>query len=762
MATIPRISAIALACSLSVLAMSAHAGPDQVMGGGLRQLVNAWELADPRLPAHLNLHMKSPSGDPLVQVKLEDGVALANVLPALQAQGFRLSAASALDASRLEGYLPLSQTRAAVSLIGVRSMRAVQRPRHNAGSVQSQAVALQKADKAQARGADGTGIRVAALSDSYDACGGGCSTNAAADIGSGDLPAAGVTVLSDQPPGTGSDEGRAMLQLIHDIAPAATLGFATAFDGELAFANNILALRSTFRADVIVDDVVYFDEPMFSDGVLAQAVDAVSRDGAAYYSSAGNNGVEAYEAEYTPIPFELARRLTTLGLSNLKLDQIPAAIRPNSLHVFRGRPGDFAPGITQLFTSAASNVLAFQWDEPFFAGKVKTDFNIYVFDANGNWMDPASPAFPGFYTTDDNTVTDEPFEFVALPPFAGQLQGGANASDYQIVIGKVNDGPARHIKYVNVNGLGISQRQGSPSVFGHAAARGGQAVAATYYALPNFPEDFSAPGPVTIYLDAQGRRLREPEVRQVPQITAADGVDTTFFGFDSDGNGFPNFFGTSAAAPNAAAVAALALQAAGGPGSMKPQRLYRLLQDTATPIPTPNDRTWSYAEAGPVSFSAQGDWVRWRNYFGLALDGHAKHPVRSVTFDLAATGLIWSVNPTRFHVGDSTGVALTDITRAVSADQKTFTLSFAPGSFRAGETFRFGMSVFSPVQGTTQEDPDRFRGMKITATLEGGATYGDRVVAAPKLPVNRFTGAGLVNADAAVREAQERGDHDSR
>ena len=109
----------------------------------------------------------------------------------------------------------------------------------------------------------------------------------------------------------------------------------------------------------------------------------------------------------------------------------------------------------------------------------------------------------------------------------------------------------------------------------------------------------------------------------------------------SDGNGLPNFFGTSAAAPDAAAVAALALQAAGGPGSVRPHGLYRLLQDTATPIPTPNDRRASFADLGPIKFSAQGDWTRWENYFGLALEGRG-YAVKSVAFDLADTGLVWS------------------------------------------------------------------------------------------------------------------------
>ena len=694
---------LALAFGAAIWTSSVQSAPDIVMSGGLRELVNSWELGDPRLASHMALHIQSPSGDPLVHIQLEGGATLAQVLPKLQAAGFRLAAASAIDPSRLEGYLPLQQARTAASIAGVKLLQAVQKPRKSAGSVQSQALALEKADVAQAAGYDGRGVKLGALSDSFDACT-SCATHAAGDIGSGDLPASGVTVLSDLAPGTGTDEGRAMLQLVHDIAPGSQLGFATAFNGELDFANSILLLRSKFGADVIVDDIIYFDEPMYSDGVLAQAVDIVAKDGAAYFSSAGNNGLEAYEAVYAPISFARAQSLVARGRANVKLDQIPLAIRPKTIHVFGSSDSDEEhsgenigenASLTQRFSSATDNRISFQWDEPFFQGKVKTDFNIYVFDANGNWMDPASPAFPGFYTTDDNTKTDAPFEFVDLPPFPGEIHGGANVSDYQIVIGKVNDGPARHIKYVNINGLGVSQFQGAPSIFGHAAARGGQAVAAMYYALTKFPEDYSASGPVTIYLDATGHRLEDPQIRFVPQVTAVDGVDTTFFGFDSDGNGHPNFFGTSAAAPDAAAVAALVVQAAGGPGSVRPQRLYRLLQETATPIPLPNDRSHSDAQIGPVRFFARGDWVRWKNYFGFALDEDSRRSVASISLDLADTGLTWSTNPNRFNIGDSNGVVDSDIARAVSVDRKVITLTFKPASFRGGRFFRFGMSRVS-------------------------------------------------------------------
>ena len=159
-----------------------------------------------------------------------------------------------------------------------------------AGSVTSQGDVAQASDVARtASGVDGTGITVGVISDSYD-----CNSGAAADVASGDLPA-NVNVLQEAC--AGIDEGRAMLQIVHDVAPGASLAFQTGVFGQAGFANGIGALVAA-GADVIVDDLFYFAEPMFQDGIIAQAVDSAYANGVAYFSSAGNAGAASYESEF--------------------------------------------------------------------------------------------------------------------------------------------------------------------------------------------------------------------------------------------------------------------------------------------------------------------------------------------------------------------------------------------------------------------------------------------------------------------------------
>lgn len=160
--------------------------------------------------------------------------------------------------------------------------------------------------------------------------------------------------------GAAFDEGRAMLQIAHDVAPAARLCFATADTGELGFAANIRALgdpKGTCRADTEADDVFYFDEPFFSDGPIAQAVDDVAKQGVSYFSSAGNQGdPSAWAADVHLVPASRAAG------SGLDFSQVPTEL-------YNGGFQDMKPGrgidISQTLTVASGGgIFDLQWNDP--------------------------------------------------------------------------------------------------------------------------------------------------------------------------------------------------------------------------------------------------------------------------------------------------------------------------------------------------------------------------------------------------------------
>jgi len=126
------------------------------------------------------------------------------------------------------------------------------------------------------------------------------------DVLNGDLPGIEnpdnpnpVDVLEDYPFGRLTDEGRAMLQVVHDIAPKSKLAFRTGFINSSDFAQGIQQLQQD-SCNIIVDDVTYITEPFFQDGIVAQAVDSVAAKGVAYFSAAGNYGNQSYEGIFNP------------------------------------------------------------------------------------------------------------------------------------------------------------------------------------------------------------------------------------------------------------------------------------------------------------------------------------------------------------------------------------------------------------------------------------------------------------------------------
>ncbi|KAF0239979.1 MAG: subtilase family, partial [Chitinophagaceae bacterium] len=150
----------------------------------------------------------------------------------------------------------------------------------------------------------GAGVKVGVLSDSYNTL---PNNPALADVQNGDLPGVGnpngnitpVDVIQDFPLGARTDEGRAMLQIIHDIAPKSTLAFRTGFISAGDFAEGIRSM-ATAGCKVIVDDITYITEPFYKDGVIAKAVDEVVANGITYVSAAGNYGSKAYESTFVP------------------------------------------------------------------------------------------------------------------------------------------------------------------------------------------------------------------------------------------------------------------------------------------------------------------------------------------------------------------------------------------------------------------------------------------------------------------------------
>ncbi|OHD02939.1 MAG: hypothetical protein A2885_14555 [Sphingopyxis sp. RIFCSPHIGHO2_01_FULL_65_24] len=457
------------------------------------------------------------------------------------------------------GYIPLSAIDDLAALANLNFARPAY-SMSSAGSVQSQNVFSGNADLVQNHyGLDGSGVKIGFISDSFNTAtltttGAALTIHYAQDIASGDLPA-GVEVLLDSTLAQNRDEGRAMMQLAHDIAPGATLSFHTAQGGQAVFAAGIQALADA-GAHIIVDDIIYFAEPMFQDGIIAQAVDAVTTGGVQYFSSAGNQAQRSYESVFR----DSGETFTANGITY-------------RLH-------DFDPGAgidsTQLMSQTGSVIYDLQWAQSFFSASGvggNSDLALIFRQTNGTVIT----------IIDSNNINADALELAQL--------NGNGSFTLSIGVDPVGTNPT-FIKYVTFGGTWSASEYAtnSSTSFGHSNAAGAIGVAAAdwfntpaFGQTPPLGENFTSRGGQQIYFDTDGNALATPETRTTVDITMADGGNNTFFGSDisSDLDTLPNFYGTSAAAPNAAAIAALLLQAA---PNATPVQIQAALETTAIDI----------------------------------------------------------------------------------------------------------------------------------------------------------------------------------
>ena len=525
------------------------------------------------------------------------------------------------------GWLPVNQLDAAAALGDVHGIRAAM-SRARTGAITSQGDYAQNSDLVRSdKALTGAGITVGVISDSFNCypvyadngvpAGGptgyannGFNTTAAGDTQTGDLPAS-VNVIEDAtcmnygaplqlPFG---DEGRAMMQIIHDVAPGAGLGFYTAENSEADFANGIGQLAAPVAsggagAKIIVDDVGYFDEPFFQDGLVAQAVNAVVANGVAYFSSAGNNGTLAYNNN-APSFAALSSSPPNSGEHLLNFNQQVGGAASTSLPVTIPSmiPGEFV-------------AIVVEWDQPYVTGAPQSGGSTSQIDVcitgatgndiidNGNLRAATCSGASG--------LGQDPVQVMIIDNPANAA-GNSQKETLNIQVGLVSGTTPGRIKVVvEDDGLGsqiTSFATNSGTLQGHPSAAGAAAVGAAFFAntiscgaATPVLENFSSPGGDPILFDATGKRLAAPVVRQKPDFVGPDGGNNTFLGFTIAGTGFddnsgvaacannanfPNFFGTSAAAPHVASIAALLLQA---DPALTPAEIYQVLQQSTVPM----------------------------------------------------------------------------------------------------------------------------------------------------------------------------------
>jgi hypothetical protein len=429
------------------------------------------------------------------------------------------------------------------------------------GSVTSAGDAVLRAAEARNTfGVDGSGVRVGIVSDSL--------INLQDSVASGDLPSDVIIVNGQDGSGIANptDEGRALAEIIHDLAPGATLLFHSGFPTSFNMIRAIQALTDA-GADIIIDDIGFFDEPVFEDGPVAQAVQNAIDNGVVYITAIGNDADRHYRGMYADA------------------DRNDPAV---NLH-------DFGGGDTTLevkIDPGKTMIAVLQWPNPFDGSQNTADYDLLVFDETGSTalFDANGSCTMGFSgicnsTNDQTNIQANPLESVQV------TNNSATTVTVTVLINRVSgvdlllelhfNRDARLQEHIVANG----------SAFGHPCVREALAVGAINVSDPEFDtiESFSSHGPCEIFFPV-------PEDRTKPDLVATDGVFVSL-----SLPSFRPFFGTSGAVPHVAATAALLIDAAGGSGVLSNTQIIDTLRQAADDRGAPGpDNIFGYGAVDAV------------------------------------------------------------------------------------------------------------------------------------------------------------------